>query len=448
MVRLKLWHITQRLLILLSVSTLVVAINPAAMYSSALNGCEEFYSNNNITMYNPCVSSTVCGPNTGIVGSSTIKSLRGANNGEKIYNFWVDAGMTPQESAGITASLKQEANFSAFRQENGASWPNGGWGIAQFTGEQRTNAVAYVSNSIDNDIFSQYYAETYGGDVTEANGFVPTGVPPDVNNSFLLGELNYLLQNAQSTVPNSERRQAYQADFGKSVGDLQTIYDHIKTLTQPGDAAVAWTYLYEAPANVKTKATERQAIASSVFELFSTGSGATTGCGGNLTAGGMNLSQAIDFMNDYKSDPNNVKYIGTADRGCPGGALSNCVSFSMYFVNKYTTINGHNRAGNGSIVVANLVKNNSKLNLETGNSPRPYAIFSTPSGSQYCGAVLCGHTGVILGVDIERKKVIVGEASCSEKSSWDTAREYDLSKFDSKNYTYVYTDGLLKGAVE
>lgn len=432
--------------IFFSILGIVVALNPIGQTASA--ACEDFYKNNNILMYNPCVGSTVCSANPGVVGSQAISTLRGTNNGEKIYNFWLDAGMTPAESAGITANLKEDSNFSAFRQEEGQSWPNGNWGVAQFNND-RQSVVSYLKDAVDVEFFDTYYSDLYGGAVDESTGFVPSGVPQDVNNAFLLGQLNYLLQKIQSTVPEQAIRDAYNSDFNKTIGSTETIYEHIKTLTQPADAAVAWTYLYKTPSSgVKEMATQRAQVAQLIMQLFSTGNNVTTDCGGSLSAGGMTLEEAITFVNNYKNNPSNVQYIGTAAKGCNGGPLSNCVSFSMYFINKYTTINGRNQAGNGSLVVANLVKYNPVLNLETGHSPRPYAVFSTASGSQWCGSVKCGHTGVILGVDTERGKVIVGEAGCSNPASWDTAREYDLSKFDSHNYTYLYTDGFLKGAVQ
>ena len=98
--------------------------------------------------------------------------------------------------------------------------------------------------------------------------------------------------------------------------------------------------------------------------------------------------------------------------------------------------------GNGSRVVGNLILKNP--GIANGTLPRPYAIFSVASGVTQCGNVKCGHTGVILGVDIERGKVIVGEANCSGPLSNDGAREYSLETFSSGAYTYVYSDGLLK----
>jgi hypothetical protein len=164
---------------------------------------------------------------------------------------------------------------------------------------------------------------------------------------------------------------------------------------------------------------------------------------------GMNLDQAIGFVANYKNSADSINYIGGSGRDCKGGPLSNCVSFSVYFINKYTSIGGMGGGtapGNGSTVVRNVKARNPSL--ETGHVPRPNAIFSTASGSQMCGDVKCGHTGVILGVDTDRGKVIVGEAGCnSTPNDWDTAREYDLAKFNSEKYIYVYTDGLLTRAL-
>jgi hypothetical protein len=432
---------------------------PSVFYSSNVSAaddtksaCDEaFYSSNSILFYNPC--ETTC--NTSTNGAATVSSVHGKNNGEKIFHFWVDAGLTPQQAAGITGSMQHEGSFSPFRQEgvfspgDNGSWPGGGWGIAQFTGGQRAAATDAVKTAVGADTFNKYYSVGYGGPVLESNGFVPVSVPTDVNDKFLLAELNYLLGYIKAFKPSSisDRVDGLKQDFNQSVDPNASLYDYLKTLTKPGDAAVAWTYLYEYPGDIKATASDRATSAASIFSMYS---GATsTGCGGDLVAGGMTLDQAVKFMDSYKNNPNNVKYIGGAAQDCPGGPLSNCVSFSVYFVNKYTNIQGMGdgtSSGNGSTVAANIIARNPSI--QNGHTPRPYAIFSTPSGSQMCGDVKCGHTGVILGVDTDRGKVIVGEAGCGTPASWDTAREYSLAQFNSADYTYVYTDGLLKGAIQ
>lgn len=411
---------------------------------------QQFYSNNDILFYSSCA--TACS-NSGTAGNGNINTIRGANNGDKVFNFWVDAGLSSQQAAGITGSIQSESGFSPFRHEDGKNkdgtplaFESAGWGIAQFTGNQRTDATASVQAAIGADLFNQYYKQVYGGSVFESAGFVPTGVPVDVNDKFLLGELNYLLTYIKSYVPISIRTSGLKTDFGQSVPANTKLYDYLKTVTQAGDAAAAWTYLYEQPGDIKKTTIGRQTNAAKILTIKSTGTSTSTDCGGNLTQGGLTLAQGIKFMDNYKNTPSNVQYIAGAGQDCTGGPLSNCVSFSVFFVRKYTTLIESGPAGNGSTVVAHLISLNPTA--KNGHSPQPYAIFSTPSGSQMCGAVKCGHTGVILGVDKTKGVVVVGEAACGAAADWDTAREYPLSRFDSNDYTYIYTDGLLKGAVE
>jgi hypothetical protein len=446
-------YISALVLVLASVASVPVsntfAADPAAATDTA--DCDEqFYSSNDILFYNPCATSCSAG---GGAGSGTVSALRGANNGEKIFNFWVDSGMSAQQAAGVTGSMKHEGGFSPFRQEMSQTWPAGGWGIAQFTWDpgQRGNAKAFVRDAIGASLFDQYYKNDYGGGVSEANGFIPEGVPVDVNDKFLLAQLNYLLTYIKGFEPasNSTRTSRIKSDYNQDVPSGKNLYEYLTSLVQAGDVAIAWTYLYEYPGDIKATAAVRANSAADIVELYS--NGISTSCGGNLVAGGMNLEQAIKFMEDYKTGADSATYIGGAGQDCPGGPLSNCVSFSTYFINKYTTLKGFGAdrtagPGNGSTVVANIIARNP--DVANGHSPRPYAIFSTPSGSMMCGDVKCGHTGVILGVDTAGGKVIVGEASCGGALDWDTAREYDLSQFDSDAYTYAYTEGVMKGTVQ
>lgn len=419
----------------------VTATNAAAADDASVKCDEAFYSSNDILFYNPCATSC---SDAGSGTAADVTSLKGKNNGEKMFNFWVSTGLTSQQAAGITASMQLEAGFSPFRQETTQAWPGGGWGIAQFTGGQRDAATAFVKAAVGDDVFNQYYSPAYGGAGLESNGFVPTGVPTDVNDKFLLAELNYLATYIKGYIPNNVRVDKIAQDYKQVVPANTALYNYLKTVVQAGDVAIAWTYLYEYPANIKTAALDRSNSAANVMTLYS--NGVSTTCGGNLSEGGMNLQDGIKFVNDYKNNPDNVKYIGGAGQSCAGGPLSNCVSLSIYFVNKYTDLKSNPTPGNGSTVVANLIAANP--GVENGHSPRPYAIFSTPSGSQMCGSVKCGHTGIILGVDKARGVVVVGEAACGSPGSWDTAREYPLSRFDSDAYTYIYTDGHLKGDVK
>ena len=161
-----------------------------------------------------------------------------------------------------------------------------------------------------------------------------------------------------------------------------------------------------------------------------------------LVAGGMDLATAQKFMDEYKnlSSADITKY-QINDAGCWGGALANCVAFSQYFVNRYTS-KPQKGLPNGKDVASYL---KSQGFPDGGTTPKPYAIFSTGDGTtRTCGG-LCGHTGVVLGIDTANNKIIIGEAGCSGGPDFTGAHEYDLSKYTSGTYTYVYTDGLLTG---
>jgi hypothetical protein len=441
---------------------LMVALFPLKTAEAA--SCDTtFYQQNDVLYYDPC--STTCGGSSGNGGTAEVSKLRGANNGDKIYNFWIDAGLSAQQSAGVTGSMQHEGGFSPFRQEMGKSWPNWGYGIAQFTGQpapnhpdtggERAAVIAYLKadSTVGPALFTQYYQAQYGGSITGATGYVPQGVPQDVNDKFLLSELNYLLGSIKKLVPSTipDRVNGLRNNYNQTVSAGQTLYAYLKTLSTPSAAAAAWTYLYEY-GGLDTIPI-RQKSAETIFSMNGTGTGGgtntTTSCGGNLVAGGMALQAAKEFMDSYSNGSDSVNYIGGAAQGCTGGPLSNCVSFSVYFINKYTTLQGFGAGttpGNGSTLVANIVARNP--GVPTGHSPRPYAIFSVASGKDDCDGVPCGHTGVILGVDTANGKVIVGEAACSSPASWDGAHVYPLSQFENDAYTYAYTDSYLKGTLK
>lgn len=75
------------------------------------------------------------GPSCVCTGSST--SLSGADNEEKSWNYLRAKGLTPEQAAGVMGNLKLESGFQPDNQENSQPWPNGGWGIAQWTAGRR-----------------------------------------------------------------------------------------------------------------------------------------------------------------------------------------------------------------------------------------------------------------------------------------------------------------------
>ena len=162
---------------------------------------------------------------------------------------------------------------------------------------------------------------------------------------------------------------------------------------------------------------------------------------GGAVSGGLTMEQAKALMKKYRNLPSLQwsKYSLTG-YSCQGGPVANCVSFSNYFVQKYTTY-GKSVGGDGGVYAKNLA---SKAGLDHGSDPKPYAVFSKPTGSTMCGGHLCGHTGVVLNVDKERGKIIIGEAGCSMPNSWTDAHEYSLKAWTGGNNYYAYTDNIIK----
>lgn len=174
--------------------------------------------------------------------------------------------------------------------------------------------------------------------------------------------------------------------------------------------------------------------------------GSTSNCGGgSLVSGGMTLAEAQQFMLTYKNlsytkgnNPITEYRINAAN--CGGWPLANCVAFSQYFINRYTTKAGP--APNGRLFVEQLLV----LGFTPGyNTPKVYAVFTRSTGSSCPDGLPCGHTGVVLGIDETNDKIILGEASCGQGMDSIKASEYKLSIYtNNPDYTYAYTDAFLK----
>ena len=152
---------------------------------------------------------------------------------------------------------------------------------------------------------------------------------------------------------------------------------------------------------------------------------------------GLTESQGTKLAEYYKTDS------ATSGYDLPSSAGKwNCVSLSAWWIQKFTTIgkqSGH-IWGNGRDVSFNL-KND--YSLSTGTTPRPYSIFSVTHGETYCGATLCGHTGVVLAVN--GNDVLTLEAAFG-KTGYTEARHRDLSYFvneEHPNDIFAYLDTVM-----
>lgn len=177
--------------------------------------------------------------------------------------------------------------------------------------------------------------------------------------------------------------------------------------------------------------------------------GGTGVCDG-LTSGGMSYDEAYALIANYVNDPNECLRHSTAswcniyDRK-RGEIGANCVTFVHYFLSKYTTLNISNLGNGGD--VTNVLINQYGL-TDGGHTPRPYAVFSTRSlkwSNVYCGSLICGHTGIVLGINEAEHKIYIGQMGYGSKRVWGLTRiEYDLDVFANNEFNYAYTDQFLK----
>ena len=140
-----------------------------------------------------------------------------------------------------------------------------------------------------------------------------------------------------------------------------------------------------------------------------TSSTACSSPSGNVTLseGGLTQEQAKQFVMNYGANKNNTTkdiLMSSGNYWTGGGSYnygSNCVSFTRFFLMKFTNTTISGSMGNGDDVVKNLAARG----MPTGTEPKVYAVFSTPATSDNP----YGHTGIVLG--IQGDTIIVGHAS-------------------------------------
>ncbi len=232
------------------ITAVILAIQP--QISLALN-FNTFYSENDVLFYDP-EDEEIFEVNC-ITGAAPVTELIGKDNREKIWNYFMTKGLTKEQTAGVLGNLQAESGFNPGRQESEKTWPNGGYGIAQFTGDNRTAIVNYIKDKLGNDFLNNYYHSSYGGPVTESSGFVPGGMPIEANDKLLLTQLNFLVDRAKSgTIYRSTAetiRDKGWLDKDTARGDKQ--WDALKKQKTIRHAATLWLYELERPASILTK---------------------------------------------------------------------------------------------------------------------------------------------------------------------------------------------------
>ena len=361
----------------------------------------DFYSANDINFYDSSDTGCISSP------SADIHSSPNSNNNQEVaakfftstkFSGNKNKPMNAIQTAAIMGNIQQESGFNP-NAGDGKSYK----GIVQWSSPGRWDSIKDPKTDLSNQL-NYIKTELDGSYKNKLDEFWEASSPDDLNKATYAITRNYEVAVATDKAPTS------------------------------------WTNETDAINNVQDWV-KRKNFASSFYDkygnLAASGSDYIPGseCGG-LVSGGMTLKEAKAFMNEYKSlEPKDwpegtsgTKYNinGTT---CSGGSLANCVAFSQYFINRYTS-KKITHPGNGESVVGQLIG----LGFtDGGHTPRVYSVFSK-SGGTY------GHTGVVLGINKEKDEIIIGEAGCGESFDWIDARSYSLSVFSGDSYTYAYTD--------
>lgn len=179
-------------------------------------------------------------------------------------------------------------------------------------------------------------------------------------------------------------------------------------------------------------------ISSSSNDVCDVNAGSYTSAGA-ITEGGLTFEQAKIFMMRYGENFKNdsAKTVGNALWNICNGGGSNCVTFSVFFLKKFTNTKVPSPTGNGWQVVGNL---GSKSGLQTGTTPGVFSVFSSKPN----------HTGVVLG--IHGDEYIIGHASCTNRGrgkgdgvSWGLGSGFVKVEKGSPDKTHWWgaTDGTL-----
>lgn len=248
----------------------VLLIGSLPLPSSAMD--IPFFQSNNILYYDGS-SGTGCST----VGASystrlSVPSLSGGDNAEKVWNYLTgDAGLTPEQAAGIMGNIKQEANFEPDLEEGPGSYARHsvrpvGYGIVQWTGGRRTALEKAAKEK---------------------------GVPV----SDLGFQLAYMMQESQSRrVDAWVIARAEGADFGKP-GDNE--WETLKKQKTAEDAAAFWHAAFERSGDNRAQIQERLDDAKAFLTQYGGMGGSVANAAGNAACSAAGSGDLIATLMEY-----------------------------------------------------------------------------------------------------------------------------------------------------
>lgn len=357
------------------------------------------------------------------VCSGGSSSISGSSNKERVWSYLAGKGLTPVAIAGIMGNLHQEnsafdpATKQAYSTAAIPSSGDGvtGFGIAQWTSKDRQ---AKLFTKIDAAGLSKYYGAGYGNPDLNKEKISATD-----NDKLLQVELDFMWSD--DTTP---------------VNGLTSELNAKTTVEGDGGSAMFFHDAYERSGDNAAELQERvQSAIDILAELGSNSCGALGGVSSleDGAAWAQKFIEAITTKFGARTAPLNGAEMsdgkslysvtdGTTCTFDTSMGCEQCTALSGWFVATMTdyTYGG----GNGDAVVGNLAAKG----VPTGNTPKPFSVFSIPASVLGNGA---GHTGIVLGV-LEDGQVITLD------NNWPggklSVRKYNITeKYRGTTFAYV-----------
>ncbi|KAB7839532.1 phage tail tip lysozyme [Streptomyces mobaraensis] len=346
---------------------------------------------------------TACVVNAGIGDGSGATVPAGVEkNAKEIYSVLSSWGMPKENIAGILGNWSQESGIDPTSVQN---FPTGTYVMTaeKARAAQNTdNGIGLGQWTFERNTLLRQYAKSKGVDwftITAQLAFMVGGDNPSDVTAF-----KDMLKKSQG----SPRAAAlhFHANWERSA-------DGAAGLAARGDSAEMWFGKMSGWSVDRSIVGRVENIVGGIIENTSSGINTILGnCsskGGSsvsLKDGGMTQEEAqalVDLFNREGGKFLDDRYgPGGGPGSCNGNHAMNCVSFSTYFVNKYTTFQTY-PAGDGKETAYTIARETGK---HTSSTPTAYSVGSSP------GSIPAGHTLVVLGV--QGDKVILGEAGyCS-----------------------------------
>ncbi|ROR75968.1 hypothetical protein SAMN06295974_3697 [Plantibacter flavus] len=156
-----------------------------------------------------------------------------------------------------------------------------------------------------------------------------------------------------------------------------------------------------------------------------------------MKEGGLSLDEATQLMALYRVEGDaflKSRYGAGGPGDCGNGdKADNCVGFSTYFVNKFTTFQQYAR-GDGIDTAGSMA---TMMGKPLTTTPTVYSVVSGPASGPE------GHTFVVLG--IEGDQAVIGEAMCGTDHAGTRARMMPMSELTSGKWKFVDVSDLMTG---